>query len=122
MQLTRDLVRNQGLSGVIGFAQGARGVGNRHKGFVSGLLKAASSGDAVAVKRSLGDAEVTVGDNAALTFTQIVELLNGASWSKMIGSGPSIVLSVNTHGVRGVLFVDMDTQQNRIRRIRYFPQ
>src|SRR5690242_12643688 len=53
LQLSRLLLRNQGLVGTLGFFGGFRGLGSGAKGVVARFLDAACAGDEVGVRRRL---------------------------------------------------------------------
>jgi len=122
LQLSRGLLRHQGLRGTAGFMAGFRRAGARHKACVEAFLGAATQGDKLAAWETLSpDATITLGDNDPLDLAELVEQLNGANWTKMNGAGPTVTVSLNTGHGRGIMFADMAWRGNAINRIRYFP-
>jgi hypothetical protein len=122
MQLSRNLLGNQGLKGAAGFAAGFRRVGARHKELVEIFLHAVARGDTFAAQRALSStATITLGDIDPIDVHELVAQLNGASWSKTIGAGPTVAVSLNSSHGRGVMFTDVTWRGNAINRIRYFP-
>ena len=122
LQLSRNLLGNQGLKGAAGFATGFRRVGARHKELVEKFLHAVTRGDKFAAQRALSStATITLGDSDPIDVNELVAQLNGASWSKTIGAGPTVAVSLNSSHGRGVMFSDVAWRGNAINRIRYFP-
>ena len=101
---------------------GFRRVGARHKKLVETFLGAVARGDKSAAARALSStAAITLGDNDPLDLAELVEQLSGASWTKVIGAGPTVAVSVNSDHGRGIMFADVAWRGNAINRIRYFP-
>ncbi len=122
LQLSRGLLANQGLRGTAGFVAGFRRVGARHKRLAETLLGAIARKDISAALRPLSPtATITLGDNNRLDVAELVEQLDGASWTKMIGAGSTVAVSVNSAYGRGIMLVDVAWPGNAINRIRYFP-
>lgn len=122
MQLARGLLGNQGPRGTVGFMTGFRRAGARHKGAVEALLKAVVGGNnAAAVDALSSTAAMTLGDDEALDAIALIDQLRGASWNKVIGAGPTVVVSVSSDRGRGILFADVSRKGAEINRIRYFP-
>jgi Nuclear transport factor 2 (NTF2) domain len=122
MQLTRGLLANQGLSGTAGFTAGFRRVGARHKRLAETFLGAAARKDTSAALRPLSStAAITLGDNDPLDLAELVDQLDGASWTKVIGAGRTVAISLNSAHGRGIVLVDVAWRGNAINRIRYFP-
>lgn len=88
-QLSRALLRNQGLSATVGFLSGIGGA-VRAKRQLAGLLDDACAGDQVAVKRRLADAaQITRVDATWIPSYELVALLHGARWNGMLRAGYS---------------------------------
>jgi len=122
LQLSRNLLGNQGLKGTAGFVAGFRRVGARHKELVEKFLHAVTRGDKFAAAQALSStATITLGDSDSLELDELVAQLNGASWAKTIGAGPTVAVSLNSGRGRGILFADVAWRGNAINRIRYFP-
>lgn len=121
LQLSRGLLGNQGLRGTAGFMTGFRRVGARHKALVESLLDAAVRGDKLGARRALSStATITLGDGDVLDVAELFEQLGGASWTKMIGAGSTVTVSIASDRGRGILFAEVGWRGNRINRIRYF--
>ena len=122
LQLSRGLLANQGLRGTAGFMAGFRRSGARHKKLTEAFLGAVSRKDKSAAARALApSAPTTLGDDDPLDVGELVEQLGGANWTKAIGAGSTVAVSVNSAHGRGIVFVDAAWPGNAINRIRYFP-
>jgi hypothetical protein len=122
LQLSRGLLANQGLRGTAGFMAGFRRVGARQKRLAEAFLGAVARKDESAALRLLSStAPITLGDNDPLDVAELVEQLDGVSWTKVIGAGTTVATSVNSAHGRGVMFVDAAWPGNAINGIRYFP-
>jgi Nuclear transport factor 2 (NTF2) domain len=122
LQLSRNLLSNQGLKGAAGFMTGFRRVGARHKELVGKFLRAVTRGDKFAAAHALSSTgAITLGDNDPLELAELVAQLNGASWGKTIGAGPTVAVSLNSAHGCGIMFADVAWRGNAINRIRYFP-
>ena len=64
---------------------------------------------------------MTLGDNDPLDIAELAEQLNGASWTKVIGAGSTVAVSLNSGHGRGIVFADVAWRGNVINQIRYFP-
>ena len=122
LQLSRGLLANQGLRGTAGFMTGFRRVGARHRKLVDTFLHAVARGDKSTATHALSlTATITLGDNDPLDLAELVEQLNGASSTKVIAAGPTVVVSLNSGHGRGIMFADVAWKGNAINQIRYFP-
>ncbi len=122
LKLSRGLLGNQGLRGTAGFMTGFRRVGARQKKLVETFLHAIVRGDKSAVMRTLSSsASITLGDDDVLDLAELEEQLNGASWSKVIGAGSTVAVSLASGHGRGILFADVAWRGNQINGIRFFP-
>lgn len=120
-QLSRLLLRNQGLVGTLGFLGGLRGMGSGAKGVVARFLDAACAGDEVGMRRCLaGQARISSGDDLALSAGDLLRHLSGARWRKLIGSGHAVVAATERAGQRSVIFTDVGSDPVAITRIRVF--
>jgi hypothetical protein len=63
----------------------------------------------------------TLGDNDPLDIAELVEQLNGASWTKVISAGRTVAVALNSGHGRGIMFADVAWRGNAINQIRYFP-
>ncbi len=125
IQLSRGLIRNQGLRGSAGFAAGFRRVGSHHKKLVDTFVNAVGAGDRRGAQRALSShATMTFGDDEAASIADIVARCPRASAPKLIAAGCTVAASITSARGRGVMFADMarggNKRGNEIRRIRYF--
>ena len=75
----------------------------------------------MAVQRRLGaDTVICAGDDGPLSTSGLVEHTSGASWRKLIASGPSLVAGLDRDGRRAVVIVDLGSRPRAIARLRYF--
>jgi hypothetical protein len=122
LQLSRGLLGNQGLRGAAGFVAGFRRPGTRHKELVEKFLHAVAREDKFAAVRALSSTgTITLGDNDPLDVAELVAQLGGASWTKTIGAGSTVAVSIHSDRGRGIMFCDVAWRGNAINRIRYFP-
>jgi hypothetical protein len=125
MALSRGLLANQGLRGTVGFMAGFRRAGARHKRLAEAFLGAVARKDeSAAVRRLSSMAPITLGDSEGgdpLDVADLVEQLDGVSWTKVIGAGSTVAVSVGSARGRGIVFVDVAWPGNAIDRVRYFP-
>jgi|GEM_PF-78652 len=120
-QLGESLYRNQGIGGAAGFLAGVRRPGFRSHKVVQAFLGAVARDDIAAAQQALSDhAQITVGDTRACGLPGLAAQLAGADWTKMIGAGHTVVVSVISDAGRGVLFSEMSRRGQQIDRIRYF--
>jgi SnoaL-like protein len=123
LQLSRALLANQGVVGVLGYLGGLRGTGPQGKRRIREFLDDARAGDEVAVRRWLGKgARVTTGDELPLTTADLLARLASAHPRKMIASGYSVVVGLDRDGRRDVMIADVAAKPFAIRRIRYFTE
>ncbi len=110
------------MKGAAGFMAGLRRVGARHKELVEKFLRAVTRGDRFAAARALSPtATITLGDGDSLELDELVAQLNGASVTKTIGAGHTVVVSLHADHGRGIVFADVAWRGNAINRIGYFP-
>jgi hypothetical protein len=122
MALSRDLLNNQGLSGTAGFMAGFRRPGARPKRLVQTFLDAVSRGDSVAAAHALtSSAAITLGDKDQLDVAEFAAELSRAHWTKVIGAGTTVTVSLNSGHGRGILFADVAPHGKGIDQVRYFP-
>lgn len=120
LQLTRALMRNQGLRGSAGFASGFRGVRDRGKRTVRAFLEAVSSGDELGAWRCLAPgAAITHGERNPLKFSAFSEEIRSAVWTKLIAAGSSVTISLRGR-VNGVLIAEVAEGVDAITRLSYF--
>ncbi|MCW2511954.1 MAG: hypothetical protein JWR11_996 [Mycobacterium sp.] len=120
LQLSRALLRNQGVTGTAGFLSGLGGATNRGKRHLAGLLDDACAGDQLAVKRRLASAQVTRADDERIGTSELVGLLHGARWDGMLRAGHWVVARARRDGGPLVLFGEIETRPTRIRAVRVF--
>jgi Nuclear transport factor 2 (NTF2) domain len=122
LRLSHDLLGNQGLRGTAGFMSGFRRVGARHKKLVEAFLDAVARADKPATARALSPtATITLGDTDPLDIAELIEQLDGVSWTKMNSAGRTVTVSLNSSHGRGIMFADVARRANEIDQIRYFP-
>jgi hypothetical protein len=123
LQLSKSLLVNQGLVGVLGYVGGLRGTGPQGKRRFREFLDDARAGDEVAVRRWLGkDARVTSGDDVPLSTAELLSRIATAHPCKMIASGYSVIVGLDRDGRRDVLIAEVTAKPFAIRRIRYFTE
>ncbi len=98
MKLTPQLVAHQGLSGIVGFMGGLRGVGRKGKHLAADALAAASRGDGPAVH----------------------EPLRGATFRKFIVAGRTVSATTEFISGGGVVFVEFKADSLDIDSITTF--
>jgi SnoaL-like domain len=121
LRLARALLRNQGLTGTMGFLSGFRGAGSRGKRHLAGLLDDACAGDEIAVKRRLSGADaITRGLADRVGTSELVALLRGARWDGMIRAGHTVVARAERDGHRAVVLAEVGTRPTRVLVVRVF--
>jgi hypothetical protein len=121
LQLSKLLLRNQGLVGTLGFLGGFRGIGSGAKGVVARFLDAACAGDEVGMRRRLAaKVHISSGDDLQLSPADLLRHLSGARWRKLIGSGHAVVAATERGGQRSVIFAEVGSEPASITRIRVF--
>jgi hypothetical protein len=121
VQLSKGLLTNQGLIGILGFFSGFRGVGAQGKRRFGEFLTDAGAGNEVAVRRRLMKrAPITTGDDAPLSAAGLLARLAGARPHKLIGSGHNLIVGIDREGHRDVLTAEVTEKPFAINRIRYF--
>lgn len=122
--LGKTMFANQGLAGTLGFVSGFRGLGSGGKELFARFLDDACGGDEVGMRRLVSDTRVTVGDAGTMTSSDLVKHLSGGSWSKLIGSGRSVVARVDRGDRRTVVIGEVEggagRDRARITRVRLF--
>jgi len=122
LQLTRALMRNQGLRGSAGFVSGFRGARNRGKRTLRAFLEAVSAGDELGAWRCLAPgAVITHGDRKMLKFGSFSEEIQNTVWTKMIAAGSSVTVSLRGQ-VSGVLIAEVAEDVDAINRLSYFAE
>nr|WP_174401292.1 ketosteroid isomerase family protein [Mycolicibacterium sphagni] len=122
LELSRALVRNQGLRGSLGFAAGFRGARFRGKRTVRAFLTAVAAGDQLRAWRSLAPgALITRGERSPVKFSAFSDELTGTSWTKVIAAGSSVTVSLRG-ARRGVLIAELGSGGGVITRLQYFAE
>jgi hypothetical protein len=122
LQLSRDLLIIQRLRGTVGFMSGFRRVGARHKRLAQTFLAALARHDTSAALHALSPmATTTLGDATPLDIAELAERVSGARFDKMIGSGTTVTVSLNSDHGRGIMFADVAWRGDAITGVRYFP-
>jgi hypothetical protein len=123
LQLSKLLLRNQGLVGTLGFVGGFRGIGSGAKGVVARFLDAACAGDEVGMRRRLAaKVHISSGEDDQLSAADLLRHLSGARWRKLIGSGHAVVAATDRVGERSVIFAEVGSEPVAITRIRVFSE
>ena len=75
----------------------------------------------MAARRSAGhSAAVCLGENSSIPMGELVDLLRGGRWPKLIAAGDTVSASITTPNGRGVMFCEIDGAARGISSIRYF--
>ena len=123
LALGRALIGNQGVSGALGFASGFAGVGARGKRHLADLLRSATTGDEVSVRRAVGEpALVTLGDDVPISSSDLTARLAGARWRKVIAAGNTVAATVDGDGGRGVVIAELGNRPLAFSRLRLFTE
>jgi hypothetical protein len=123
VELSKLLVRNQGLAGTLGFLSGFSGMGSGGKALFGQFLDAASAGDEVGMRRRLsGQVRISSGDDVPLSAADLLRHLSGVRWGKLIRSGNAVVAAIDRAGQRSVIFAEIGSEPAAITRIRVFSE
>jgi hypothetical protein len=123
LQLSKQLLTNQGVVGTLGFLGGFRGTGAQGKKRFREFLGDARAGDEVAVHRPLArGAQITTGDDAPMATAELMSRLASGHPRKLIAAGHSIVVGIDRDPFRDVLIADVTAKPFEINRIRYFSE
>jgi hypothetical protein len=123
VQLSKLLVRNQGLAGTLGFLSGFSGMASGGKRLFARFLDAACAGDEVGMRRRLAShVRISSGDNLELSAANLLRHLSGAQWRKLIKSGHAVVAATERSGQRSVIFAEVGSEPVAITRIRVFSE
>lgn len=120
VQLIRNLLRHQGIRGIVGFLAGFRGARVRGKRTVRAFLDAIAAGDQLRAWRQLAPgAVITAGERGTLKFRVFSEELKGVRWTTMIAAG-NVVTAALRGPVSGVLIADLAAGGKAITKLEYF--
>lgn len=120
-RLGPQLLANQGIGGALGFMRGFVRVGRRGKVAATGLLVAARKGDAEELRRRLQPGavlELPVG--TVVSAEQFVDYVRDLHWTKMIASGRTVTVSVESDTLRGVALVEFAARRRGVAAVRMF--
>jgi hypothetical protein len=121
LRLVRELLRNQGIGGSVGYLEGFLRPGMRAKRCVVALLDAAVAGDELATRRALRDGAVmSLGEDSPLALREFVDRARGGRWFKMIATGDTVSASIDTPSGRSVVYSEIPSAARGITRVRYF--
>jgi hypothetical protein len=120
IRLVRELLRNQGLDGSVGYLAAFRRPGSRAKRCVARFLDAAVAGDEMTTRRALADGAINNGDADPIAVREFLDRVRGGRWSKMIATGDTVSASVATPSGHGVVFCVIPSAATGITRVRYF--
>ena len=116
--LTSGLLRHQKLSGTLGFAKGFRSPGRRGKAAATTFLQHLAGGQTRGAA-SLLRGEITTLDGELLTVGDLADRLRGAVATRVIASGPTVVISTDTAHGRAVLFIEFAPRQSAIDNVEF---
>lgn len=120
LHLTRALLRNQGIRGSAGFASGFRGARWRGKRTVRAFLGAIATGDQLRAWRYLAPgASIGRGQRDILKFSAFSDELHGVAWTKLIGAGDVVAVSLRGD-TPAVLIAELADGGRAITRLGYF--
>jgi hypothetical protein len=123
LQLSKDLMTNQGFTGTLDYLGGLKGTGIGGKRLFTRFLDAACAGDEVGMRRRLAsEIRISSGDDLQLSAGDLRKHLSGARWRKMIASGRFVVVATERAGQRSVLFGEVGSESAAIKRIRVFSE
>lgn len=120
LRLVRELLRNQGLDGCVGYLAALRRPGRSEKCAVATLLDASVAGDEMTARRMLGDGVISDGDGKPVTVSEFVDRVRGGRWSKMIATGDTVSASIAGPTGRGVVYCETPRAATVISRVTYF--
>ncbi|MDT5070511.1 MAG: hypothetical protein QOK02_6666 [Mycobacterium sp.] len=121
LSLSRALLVNQRVGGTLGFLSGFRGVGARGKRHLTGFLDDACAGDEVAVRRRMSDhVHITLGDDDRIATSDLVNRLAGGRPRKLIASGNTVVVAIESGTQRQLLIAEMRPTPLATLRVRLF--
>ena len=121
VKLTLALLRNQGIRGTVGFAQGFRRVGPAAKSAVENFLDAAARGDVQGARRLLDPQApvVVLGDETA-GVEHVVGQLGGVKARKLLAAGDTVAVNFTVGGRKGVGFFVFGTRRGSISAVEMF--
>jgi Nuclear transport factor 2 (NTF2) domain len=123
VDLSRALLRNQGLGGTLGFISGFRGIGAGSKGVFARFLDAACDGDEVGMRRRLArQVRVSSGDDLPLSGAELTRRLTGGRWHKMLTSGYHVVAAIERDGQRSVVVGEVGSESGALKTIQVFSE
>lgn len=122
LQLSRDLLSNQGLAGAAGFLRGFRRPGARQTKRLDAFLRVLARGVTPSAEDVLSpSATITLGDDQPLDLAELAVELGGVRPIKVIGAGTAAAVSLDSRHGRGIMFAELARHGKSIDRIRYFP-
>ncbi|WP_028462652.1 ketosteroid isomerase family protein [Nocardia sp. 348MFTsu5.1] len=121
VKLTLALLRNQGIRGTFGFAQGFRRVGAGAKSAVENFLDAASRGDVRGARRLLDPHAqlVVLGDETGDVECVVGQLL-GVEAHKLLAAGDTVAVALKLGDRKGVGFFVFGTRRGSISAVEMF--
>jgi hypothetical protein len=123
LQLSKDLLTNQGVAGTLDYLGALRGTGVGGKRLFARFLDAACAGDEVGMHRRLAsEPRLSSADDVQLSTGDLLKHLAGARWRKMIASGRFVVAATERAGQRSVLFGEAGSESGAIKQIRVFSE
>jgi len=123
VELSKLLLRNQGLTGTLGFLGGFSGMGSDGKALVARLLDAACTGDELGMRRRLArQVRISRGDDVPLSAAEVRTHLSGARWRKLIRSGNAVVAATERARQPSMIFAETGSEPVAITRIRFFSE
>jgi hypothetical protein len=110
IMLGPNLIKHQGIGGVIGFMKGFLGVHAGGKKTVQGFLNALNTANAAAMERYLDpNAHLEMPPGVSRSFEEVTQGMRGISWGKMLASGRTVTVSVSlADGRRGIALFEFE--------------
>jgi hypothetical protein len=121
IKLGPQLIRNQGIGGVLGFMRGFFGHGRAGKRAAIAFLEAAGRVDATAMARLLAPgARLELPFGTAVELPALASALRDVQWRKVIGAGDYVTATVQFGTQRGVALFGFERDPRKISSVQVF--
>lgn len=121
-KLSAHMIACQGIGGVLGFMRGFLGVGKRGKRRAENLFTALMQADAVRARAMLAsDADVQCGSKNGCALAQLIEVIKGMRWTKVIAAGRSVTATIRIGDRHGLILLVFD-RRYRVEQLRVYLQ
>lgn len=121
LRLGPQLIRHQGLGGMLGFLRGFLGNGRAGRKAVEAFLAAAQRGDVEAAGILLDHrCELELPAYQAKTLPELLAQLQGLQWRKLIAAGHCVTVTVQMGARRGVALFRFDHGPRQISSLQVF--